>query len=194
VNPKAAQYFAKLFLIERSARAEKKILGFERSVEALIRHYSWPGNIRELENMVEFAVAMEQGARIKMSSLPAKLQDFATEHKIGLEGDETGQELKNGSTSQAESEPVIVARAVAPDAVGYLQLPLTMSYHESRGLFEKLYLEQVLRMCEGQLNLTSRRIGLNKVSLADKIRRHSIDWRKIRYESIGPGISNFQSA
>jgi len=37
-------------------------------------HYRWPGNIRELENVVERLVVLEQGNEITLEDLPAQLR------------------------------------------------------------------------------------------------------------------------
>ncbi len=49
----------------------------EISVGALgqLMAYSWPGNIRELENSIESAVALSSHAILQVGDLPAKLQD-----------------------------------------------------------------------------------------------------------------------
>ena len=40
------------------------IVGFDPEVEKTLKTYHWPGNIRELKNVVERAVLMESGERI----------------------------------------------------------------------------------------------------------------------------------
>ena len=126
-----------------------------------------PENVRELENTVEFAVAMETGEEIALRLAQSHLQ---------LAGMSVPQGL--------ESEKVVGAPAI--NAVRYLELPIAVDFMSPRMFFEKTYLEQALKICSGQINLTSRRIGLNKVSLSDKIRKHGIDWRRIRYDSVVP--------
>src|SRR5260370_28916470 len=41
-------------------------------MEALVR-YSWPGNIRELQNIIERAVILTTGAVLKLSALPSSV-------------------------------------------------------------------------------------------------------------------------
>ncbi len=48
--------------------------GVTKEAARLIFDYSWPGNIRELENMVERAVILSDGSYITPADLPAKLR------------------------------------------------------------------------------------------------------------------------
>lgn len=38
----------------------------------ILNNYNWPGNIRELENAIEYAVNMEEKSFISKESLPKK--------------------------------------------------------------------------------------------------------------------------
>ncbi len=44
-----------------------------------LKAYSWPGNIRELENTIESAVALSSGAVLQVGDLPAKFQHTAAD-------------------------------------------------------------------------------------------------------------------
>ena len=57
------------FLRQHTARYRKKLTGFEPAAhEALMRH-EFPGNVRELDHVIERAVLMSQGAQIKAKDL-----------------------------------------------------------------------------------------------------------------------------
>jgi len=51
----------------------KQILGFTPDAMDILLSHSWPGNIRELENTVEYAVNLEEGPFIQAGNLPRRL-------------------------------------------------------------------------------------------------------------------------
>ncbi|MGD2086749.1 MAG: sigma-54 dependent transcriptional regulator [Candidatus Aminicenantes bacterium] len=67
--PLLLNYFLKYY----NKRFNRNIQGFEKDILALFMQYSWPGNIRELENFVERAVALEKSTFIGLNSLPTEL-------------------------------------------------------------------------------------------------------------------------
>lgn len=70
--PLLASHFLRAF----SKRIDKKISGFTDEVIGLLSSYAYPGNIRELENIIEHAVSMTQGESITTESLPKDLMDY----------------------------------------------------------------------------------------------------------------------
>ncbi|WP_027358663.1 sigma-54-dependent transcriptional regulator [Desulforegula conservatrix] len=63
--PVLADYFIRKF----SGQIGKKISGLEPGAEQAIMEYSWPGNIRELQNAIERAVILGKGV-LKISDFP----------------------------------------------------------------------------------------------------------------------------
>src|SRR5262249_52154195 len=59
-------------------RCGKRINGLTAGAEQAIRRYSWPGNLRELRNVVERAVILASGDMIDLSDLPEKFSQAAT--------------------------------------------------------------------------------------------------------------------
>ncbi|OGF45274.1 MAG: hypothetical protein A2231_11120 [Candidatus Firestonebacteria bacterium RIFOXYA2_FULL_40_8] len=61
------------FLAEFNSKQHKKIKGFSGDVLKALTAYNWPGNIRELKNLVERFVVMVDSDLIDMSDLPLEL-------------------------------------------------------------------------------------------------------------------------
>ena len=53
----------------------KPIRGFSRSAEQALRSYSWPGNLRELRNVIERAVILAGTQEVDLSDLPEKMSE-----------------------------------------------------------------------------------------------------------------------
>ncbi len=65
------------FIEKMSTRFQKQIKGVDEAALHLLLNYDWPGNIRELENMIERAVALAEGEWI----IPHDLQLPSVENK-----------------------------------------------------------------------------------------------------------------
>jgi two-component system response regulator HydG len=53
---------------------ERRVVGFSDEALALLRSYTWPGNIRELRNAIERGLAMARGDVIMPTDLPLAIQ------------------------------------------------------------------------------------------------------------------------
>jgi len=62
-----------LFLGKFNKRLGKAVRGIEPDALARLESYHWPGNIRELENVVERAVLFADGARLALCDLPSEV-------------------------------------------------------------------------------------------------------------------------
>ncbi len=66
------------FLKGYSQASGKPITGISDDVMQLLCAYSWPGNIRELENAIEHAVVLSRQPVLTPEDLPAEVRDGAT--------------------------------------------------------------------------------------------------------------------
>jgi len=65
--------FAAYFLEKSNQELNKNITGFENEVMDIFLKYSWPGNLRELRNVVRRAVLLTKSGSISMSGLPYEI-------------------------------------------------------------------------------------------------------------------------
>ncbi|MBN2416274.1 sigma-54-dependent Fis family transcriptional regulator [bacterium] len=61
------------FLERWNRLSRHKISGVDRAVIEALQRYEWPGNIRELENLIERAYVLEQSSVLTPTSFPAEL-------------------------------------------------------------------------------------------------------------------------
>ncbi len=71
---------ASFFLDRYNEELGKQLRGFTQEALALLGRYDYPGNVRELENVVQRAVAFEQSDWITPSSLPPRVREGSPGH------------------------------------------------------------------------------------------------------------------
>jgi two-component system response regulator HydG len=74
--------FALYFLEKANAQLGKHVEGFEPAVEERLKAHSWPGNLRELGNVVKRAVLLTHGPLVHLNGLPAEVISGAPPPRI----------------------------------------------------------------------------------------------------------------
>jgi len=96
----------------------RRILGFTAAARAALQHYHWPGNIRELRNVIERAVLLSQGEIIGVENMPIHLASTPTEPKVGdLVSLETIEEMHIRQVLAAAKSLEEAARILGMDPV-----------------------------------------------------------------------------
>ncbi len=109
------------FIEKYNRRLGKKVSGIEDEALQLLLGYAWPGNIRELENLMERSVLFADGARIEASALPDALREkgpvaptpIAAVGPLGAIAAPSGASMKEiVRLAQAELEKELIGRAL----------------------------------------------------------------------------------
>jgi len=66
-------HLIQVFLSRLNRLNDKRITGAEPGVISALQGYRWPGNIRELENLIERAYILEPSGRLGQAAFPAQL-------------------------------------------------------------------------------------------------------------------------
>jgi transcriptional regulator with GAF, ATPase, and Fis domain len=78
-------FLAEFFLQRARAKVNKRVDSVSPEALMLLRNYSWPGNLRELENIIERAVVLTSSSAIETEHLPLHVQDgLACTPKLGF--------------------------------------------------------------------------------------------------------------
>lgn len=71
--------FANHFLDISNKELEKEVAGFEDEVMRIFRKYPWPGNLREMRNVIKRATLLCRGKFISIADIPEELCEQQTE-------------------------------------------------------------------------------------------------------------------
>lgn len=69
--------FAEHFLKEANSELNRNVTGFSPEVIDCLMTYNWPGNIRELKNVIRRATLLSEGNEIQLKALPLEISTFA---------------------------------------------------------------------------------------------------------------------
>jgi len=138
------------FLQVYSSRMKKRI--DKISVDALqaLQNYSWVGNVRELENVIERAVVLAGGDAINSQDLPAKVLS----ESFYLVSEEGGLDITKFSYKEAKN------RALTS--------------------FNRAYLSSLLKEARGNISFASERAGMDRSNFKKLIKKYAIDINEYR--------------
>ncbi len=104
--------------------------------------YHWPGNIRELRNVIERSAVLADGTTLQSSDLPEEI---------------------NAQAKMAEP-PVITADG------DILPIPYLDDFREARKAFERAYIERCLIETNGNVTRAAEKVGMHRQSLQQKLK------------------------
>jgi len=140
------------FLEKFSKSHAKQIHSIAPDCLDLMKNYRWPGNIRELENVIERAFIVESSQIMTTASLPENIRNQA-------------------AAKQAQSQAATAVGGVkaAPQAHGALDFEL---FKEQA---EKDFIVSALKANKGKINQTVAQANIPKNTLLRKIRKYGIN-------------------
>jgi len=153
---------ARHFLERFRNETGRKIEGFSVGAMRLLHDYRWPGNIRELKNVIERAVLLGVDSLIQESDIYLS--------SLRTTGDTNISSLVNRSSGgdwAAMSDPMQVDSEDNDDTSKYT--PMTL------GQWEKQHIEATLEFCQWNKSSAARVLGIERTTLDRKIKRYGID-------------------
>jgi transcriptional regulator with PAS, ATPase and Fis domain/predicted negative regulator of RcsB-dependent stress response len=151
-----ARYFLKMF----SERYNKKFKNFSDDVLKIFLKYSWPGNVRQLENIVERIVTLYNDTEVKVSHIPDELLT----HSV----------IKKGKKNSDENLDIIeILRSVNYDhAKAAKKMKITKEY-----LMEKINeidLKEILDRVNNSTTKAAKILGISRMALWKRMHKKKI--------------------
>lgn len=165
----------------------KRITGVAADALAVLKRYDWPGNIRELENVIEHAFIMENSNVLSLSSLPESVLSKTGTVLTDLSAPEvtlhslTGMPSAMGSKTTDEDDESDVMLADDEDGEGALdpavkaELGAALDFNAQKEAFEKEFIIKALKTFKGRINQTALHANIPKKTLLRKIEKYGIN-------------------
>ena len=82
-RPEDLLLFANHFLDLANSELRKEIVGFDQETIQLFQSYTWPGNLRQMKNVVKYATLLASGRFITRQELPEELLESIVKPSVG---------------------------------------------------------------------------------------------------------------
>lgn len=180
--------FQVLFAKVQTTDVEPPVL--DSSALNALKEYDWPGNIRELECLVESLATSFAGKLVRLEDLPERYREPHSKDQLplGLIEDEMAFLLSNhfnddechaffpDSTNEFDG---VQQTFQVQEAPGLVDIP---SFDLNAGLPMKTYLQQVelevicgaLQKTKGNVSQAAKLLQVNRTTLIEKIRKHDL--------------------
>ncbi len=135
----------------------------------LLKLYSWPGNIRELENVIEHCFIMEPGDTLSIVSLPPHIQEMQQRASSII------QKLDDVVAKPASEKTVEGAMS---SSITHFDISSDLDYPSLKEQFEKEFIIRALKTFDGKVNQTAENTKMTKVTLLRKLEKYGIDPRQ----------------
>lgn len=134
----------------------------EEAMELLCR-YNWPGNIRELQNVIERAVLLSADGLIRPKDLPIQIRENTSKKT------KKSFEIQSSATSiKSNLEPKENSHEANKDDLEGKDMSLSLKERE------KLYIMEALRKCKWNKSAAARMLGVSRDYLRYRIRKYRI--------------------
>lgn len=107
--------FADLFIRHANEELNRTVEGFDSDAAELLASHSWPGNLRELNNVVKRAVLLTRGNKITTAELTQAMGQIRTDNVLQLHDEDTERQRIITALQQTNGNKAKAARLLGID-------------------------------------------------------------------------------
>ncbi|EJG0879105.1 sigma-54-dependent Fis family transcriptional regulator [Vibrio parahaemolyticus] len=101
---------AKHFLTTYAKEDKKKFSNIDTEAQHVIKHYEWPGNVRQLQNIIRNIVVLNNDEKVTVAHLPAQLTQKKTQARtvtsVHVESSSPSNNLNGHNAPAMQTQPV----------------------------------------------------------------------------------------
>ncbi len=155
------------------------IKGVTDEVKDIFSKYDWPGNIRELRNVIEHAFIIESTERINVSSLPEVVRKRADKKTIDKFDEQEDiidiKGIQNSVLDNVRSETEELSSYKFTFATKDDSNTIKLDFQIAKEEFEKEFIVQALKLNKGKINQTALKANIPKKTLLRKIEKYELN-------------------
>lgn len=107
--------FADLFIRHANEELNRNVKGFDSGAAEMLASHSWPGNLRELNNVVKRAVLLTRGSQITTAELTQAMGQIRTDNVLQLHDEDTERQRIITALQQTNGNKAKAARLLGVD-------------------------------------------------------------------------------
>ncbi len=107
--------FADLFIRHANEELNRNVEGFDSGAAEMLASHSWPGNLRELNNVVKRAVLLTRGSQITTAELTLAMGQIRTDNVLQLHDEDTERQRIITALQQTNGNKAKAARLLGID-------------------------------------------------------------------------------
>lgn len=179
------EHMVNIFIKKFNLAHGKRINGISADAMAVLKKHSWPGNIRELENVIEHAFVLEMGNIITIASLPESLLIATGTTLIDISVDQQAEQVADAGIVVAAQAHSALTNAsdeddeyadnddLDADIVPFIGNE-ALDFNAQKEAFEKEFIIKALKTFKGRINQTALHANIPKKTLLRKIEKYGI--------------------
>ena len=179
------EHMVNIFIKKFNGTHGKRINGIAPDAMSVLKKHTWPGNIRELENVIEHCFVLETSNIISIASLPESLLLATGTNLIEVMAKQNAQDVASAgitAVSQAHSlgddgeddADLDTADDGDETPVGFSGNP-GLDFNAQKEAFEKEFIIKALKTFRGRINQTALHANIPKKTLLRKIEKYGIN-------------------
>jgi Nif-specific regulatory protein len=172
------------FIDKISARNHKKISRIAPEAISLLMQYDWPGNIRELENVIERAIILSGSEGIiDCRHLPSWLQQSSGAVHLFSAQNAAGTPFAEDQKNRSEAPDCHAHKTETPEEAGAVPHFIPQkdaSLEESLLSLEKHLILQSLEETGGNMAKAARKLGITERIMGLRMKKYNLDYRDFR--------------